>query len=164
MAEEGRPITSSGCGCLILIGIAFWVFGSVGECFEEMEEEDLREEMLENSFELLPSFRSTLKAFEQEIDLWKSQKKKFLRMKEAAITDGAKLLASEKISSIDREINKLEKSYYKILEQAEMIAIENEDDFTELDQKTLKDLEKTAKVKIDEAQKLREDLGYLKAE
>jgi hypothetical protein len=164
MAEEGRPITSSGCGCLILIGIAFWVFGSVGECFEEMEEEDLREEMLENSFELLPSFRSTLKAFEQEIDLWKSQKKKFLRMKEAAITEGAKLLASEKISSIDREINKLEKSYYKILEQAEMIAIENEDDFTELDQKTLKDLEKTAKVKIDEAQKLREDLGYLKAE
>lgn len=164
MAEEGRPITNSGCGCIILVGVVIWVLSSVGECFEEMEEEDLREEMLENSFELLPSFRSTLKAFEQEIDLWKSQKEKFLKMKEAAITEGAKLLASEKISSIDREINKLEKSYYKILEQAEMIAIENEDDFTELDQKTLQDLEKTAKAKIDEAQKLREDLGYLKAD
>ena len=103
-----------------------------------------------------------MKNFEQEIELWKSNKDKFQRMKKVAITEETKSLDDEKISSIDLEISKLEKSYYKILEQADMIAIENEDDFTEMDHNTLQGLEKTAKAKIDQAQRPREDIGYLK--
>jgi hypothetical protein len=70
-----------------------------------------------------------------EIDKWKESEEKFTRLGNAAQTAGGRSLAKEKLVRIGQVLSKLRVSRQKMLEQIEMIAMESEGQFTELDRK-----------------------------
>ena len=159
VTEEKKQGELALLGWFLLIIIPLSLFSQcidgVKSCSEEKEIENAREEMLESCYDVLPSLEAVINDFQKEIDLWKSTKEKFKKYKKASVSTSASKLASEKIAIVDERLEDLEKSYFGILEQAEMIAIENLDVFTELDKIKLQNLEKTARIKVNEASALR---------
>ena len=151
----------AGNGCLVAcLGICFLV----GSCFgpslwQNFKDGDKHDEMMKSCFEAAPALETTLNNLQAEIDKWQGNKEKFISMRDAAQTGGGRSLAEEKLARIGEVLNKLKGSHNKVLEQVEIIALESEGQFTELDRKTLEGLRLDVDESVRHARELREGLS-----
>ncbi|MDA7864129.1 hypothetical protein N9A97_00320 [bacterium] len=131
------------------------VMGILGD----RESSDAHDQMMETSFQSSPGLKTTFNKLQAEIDKWKESEEKFTRLEKAAQTAGGRSLAKEKLAGIGQVLSKLTESREKTLEQIEMIAIESEGQFTELDRKALDDLSLKVEDSVRDARELREGLA-----
>ena len=115
--------------------------------------------MMESCFEIAPSLRTTLNKLEAEIDNWESTKKKFSKMKNAAQTAPGRSLAEDKLLKIENVLSDLNDQSDLVLGQIEVIAMESEGQFTELDKKALEDLGRKVEDSIQDARDLSDALS-----
>ena len=115
--------------------------------------------MMESCFEIAPSLRTTLNKLEAEIDNWESTKKKFSKMKNAAQTAPGRSLAEDKLLKIENVLSDLNDQSDLVLGQIEVIAMESEGQFTELDKKALEDLRRKVEDSIQDARDLSDALS-----
>ncbi|MDA7864128.1 hypothetical protein N9A97_00315 [bacterium] len=115
--------------------------------------------MMESCFEIAPSLRTTLNNLEAEIDKWESTKKKFSKMKNAAQTTSGRSLAESKLFKIENVLSDLNDQSDVVLGQIEVIAMESEGQFTELDKKALEDLGRKVEDSIQNARDLSDALA-----
>ena len=115
--------------------------------------------MMESCFEIAPSLRTTLNNLEAEIDKWDSTKKKFSKMKNAAQTAPGRSLAEGKLLKIENVLADLNNQSNLVLGQIEVIAMESEGQFTELDKKALEDLGRKVEDSIQNARDLSDALA-----
>ena len=124
----------------------------------DRESRDAHNQMMETSFQSSPGLKTTFNKLQAEIDKWKESEEKFTRLEKAAQTAGGRSLAKEKLAGIGQVLSKLRESREKTLEQIEMIAMESEGQFTELDRKALDDLSLKVEDSLRDASELREGL------
>ena len=117
------------------------------------------DQMMETSFQSSPALKTTFNNLQVEIDKWKESEEKLTRLGDAAQTAGGRSLAKEKLARIGQVLSKLRESREKLLEQIEMIAMESEGQFTELDRKALDDLSLKVADSVRDARELREGLA-----
>ena len=116
-------------------------------------------DMMESCFEIAPSLRTTLNKLEAEIDKWESTKKKFSKMKNAAQTAPGRSLAESKLLKIENVLSDLNDQSDVVLGQIEVIAMESEGEFTELDRAALEDLGRKVEDSIQDARDLSDALS-----
>jgi len=153
-------------GCFVVVMIIvfgpFFSYCSIPRYKEwrnEIQVRDARDQMMETSFRSSPALKTTFNKLQAEIDKWKESEEKFTRLEEAAQTAGGRSLAKEKLAGIGQVLSKLTESREKTLEQIEMIAMESEGQFTELDRKALDDLSLKVEDSVRDARELREGLA-----
>ena len=144
---------------LMTIGLLFYGFGHAADSWKDFREGNKHEEMMETCFDLAPQLETTLENLQAEISKWEGNKEKFMSMRDAAQTGGGRSLAEEKLARIGEVLNKLKGSHNKVLEQVEIIALESEGQFTELDRKTLEGLRLDVDESVRHARELREGLS-----
>jgi len=128
-------------------------------CSKQDKDKDKHEEMMESSFELSPALRTTLNKLQSDIDKWEQEKKEFIGRWDVAKTLGGRAAAQAKLSKIESILTNLKDNYQRVLEQAEIIAIESEGTHTKLDKIALNDLDDRAKSAMRDASELREALS-----
>ena len=148
---------------LIIIVVLGWlVFGGFSKFVAwigERESLDAHDQMMETSFRSSPALKTTFNNLQVEIDKWKESEEKFTRLEKAAQTPGGRSLAKEKLARIGQVLRKLRVSRQNMLEQIEMVAMESEGQFTELDRKALDDLSLKVEDSVRDARELREGLA-----
>ena len=157
-------ISDTGCGFLVIITIfglffSFCSFPRYKEWRSEGQVRDAHAQMMESCFNAAPQLRTTLNNLQAEIDKWQGNKEKFTRMRDASQTAGGRALAEEKLARIEQVLNGLMDSHNSVLEQVEMIAMESEGQFTELDRRSLEDLGRRVEDSVRHARELREGLS-----
>ena len=147
---------------IIIVVLGWFVFGGFSKFVAwigEKESLDAHDQMMETSFQSSPGLKTTFNNLQVEIDKWKESEEKFTRLEKAAQTPGGRSLAKEKLARIGQVLRKLRVSRQNMLEQIEMVAMESEGQFTELDRKALDDLSLKVEDSVRDARELREGLA-----
>ena len=161
---KGDADSDFGCGFIgiVIISGVYFKCCSLPRYVEwtgDRESSDAHDQMMETSFQLSPGLKTTFNKLQVEIDKWKESEEKFTRLGDAAQTAGGRSLAKEKLAGIGQVLSKLRESREKTLEQIEMIAMESEGQFTELDKKALEDLGRKVEDSIQNARDLSDALA-----
>ena len=138
----------------IFFGLAYL---GVTSLWDKWTDHAVRGDMMESCFEALPKLETTLDNLNAEIDLWENEKDKFTKMKEVSTSDGARNLANTKINRIIDILHNLKLSKKNVIQEAEMIALEKADNFSELDLRSLRNLETKINKEVLNSEQLREE-------
>lgn len=138
----------------IFFGLAYL---GVTTLWDKWTDHAVRDDMMESCFEALPKLESTLDNLNAEIDLWENEKDKFTKMKEVSTSDGARNLANTKINRVIDILHNLKAAKSNMIEEAEMIALEKADNFSELDLLSLGKLENRINNEVLNSEQLREE-------
>ena len=138
----------------IFLGLAYL---GVTSLWDKWTDYAVRGDMMESCFEALPKLETTLNNLKAEIDLWENEKDKFTKMKEVSTSDGARNLANTKINRIIDILHDLKLSKNNVIQEAEMIALEKADNFSELDLRSLRNLETKISKEVLNSEQLREE-------
>ena len=138
----------------IFFGLAYL---GVTSLWDKWTDHAVRGNMMESCFEALPKLETTLDNLNAEIDLWENEKDKFTKMKEVSTSDGARNLANTKINRIIDILHNLKLSKKNVIQEAEMIALEKADNFSELDLRSLRNLETKINKEVLNSEQLREE-------
>lgn len=157
-------VINLGCidGSILTICACIFAFGSLllaPVVVPKFIKNQTQADMMESCFEIAPSLRTTLNNLEAEIDKWESTKKKFSKMKNAAQTVPGRSLAEGKLLKIENVLSDLNYQSDVVLGQIEVIAMESEGQFTELDKKALEDLGRKVEDSIQNARDLSDALA-----
>ena len=141
-------------GIIIFIGLSYL---GVSTLWDKWKDHSVRDDMMESCFEALPKLESTLENLNAEIDMWEEEKNKFTQMKEVSTSNGARNLANSKINRIIDILFGLKQAKDNVIQEAEMIALERADNFSELDVISLKNLETKMNKEVLNSEQLREE-------
>ena len=119
----------------------------------------MQNDMLEVVWDASPQLKRSYDNLRAEIERLQERRERFVEMQNAAQTKGGKKLAGKKISRIDSELLTLNGLHQEILEEAEKLAMETMDTFTELDKQHLQELANQADVAVSDASMTRKQLG-----
>lgn len=138
----------------IFLGLAYL---GVTTIWDKWTDHAVRDDMMESCFEALPKLETTLDNLNAEIDLWENEKDKFTKMKEVSTSDGARNLANTKINRVIDILHNLKAAKSNVIQEAEMIALEKADNFSELDLLSLGKLEHRINKEVLNSEQLREE-------
>ncbi|MDA8807127.1 hypothetical protein N9N55_07870 [Opitutales bacterium] len=140
----------------IFLGLGYL---AVTTLWDKWTDHSVRGDMMESCFEALPKLEITLDNLNAEINLWENEKDKFTKMKEVSTSDGARNLANSKINRVINILYDLKNAKDNMIQEAEMIALEKADNFSELDLSSLKNLETKINKEVMNSEQLREEFN-----
>lgn len=140
----------------IFLGLGYL---AVTTLWDKWTDHSVRVDMMESCFEALPKLEITLDNLNAEIDLWENEKDKFTQMKEVSTSDGARNLANSKINRVINILYDLKNAKDNMIQEAEMIALEKADNFSELDLNSLKNLDTKINNEVTNSEQLREEFN-----
>jgi len=141
----------------IIVLVLLWFGGSW--VYNWWNTSSMQNDMLEVVWDASPQLKRSYDNLRAEIERLQERRERFVEMQNAAQTKGGKKLAGKKISRIDSELLTLNGLHQEILEEAEKLAMETMDTFTELDKQHLQELANQADVAVSDASMTRKQLG-----